>query len=153
LTVRVEEESVREALALEAAALRDAVADPAARAGYDELARALAEGAVAERLEPPLERLLELTLRTGRVRRLHGPHAEAAAIRLYQATPAGRAVAAALAEVNAALGALGGRTLERLAFSAKAPGAYLLALSTPGATLTLEIGPDGVSVRELGVGD
>lgn len=144
---------MREALALEAAALRDAVADPAARAGYHELARALAEGAVAERLEAPLERLLELTLRTGRVRRLHGPHAEAAAIRLYQTTPAGRAVSAALAEVNAALGAVRGRTLERLAFSPKAPGTYLLTLSTPGAKLTLEIGPDGVSVRELGVGD
>ena len=144
---------MREALALEAAALRDAVADPAAHAGYDELARALAEGAVAERLEPPLERLLELTLRTGRVRRLHGPHAEAAAIRLYQTTPAGRAIGAGLAEVNAALGAVRGRMLERLAFSAKVPGTYLLALSTPGAKLTLEIGPDGVSVRELGVGD
>jgi hypothetical protein len=153
LTVRVEEESVREALALEAAALRDAVGDPAARAGYDELARALAEGAVAERLQPPLERLLELTLRTGRVRRLHGPHAEAAAIRLYQATPAGRAVGAGLAEVNAALGALRGRTLERLVFSARAPGTYMLALDTPGARLALEIGPDGVGVRELGVGD
>lgn len=144
---------MREALALEAAALRDAVADPAARAGYDELARALAEGAVADRLEPPLERLLELTLRTGRVRRLHGPHAEAAAVRLYQTTAAGRAVGAALVEVNAALSALRGRTLGGVAFSAKGPGTYLLALSTPGAKLTLEIGPDGVSVRELGVGD
>lgn len=144
---------MREALAIEAAALRDAVADPAARAGYDELARALAEGAVAERLEPPLERLLELTLRTGRIRRLHGPHAEAAAIRVYQATPAGRAAGAALAEVNAALGALGGRMLERLTFSAKAPGTYMLTLGTPGARLTLEIGPDGVAVRELDVGD
>jgi hypothetical protein len=153
LTVRVEEESVREALALEAAALRDAVADPAARAGYDELARALADGAVTERLAPPFERLLELTLRTGRVRRLHGPHAEAAAIRLYQATPAGRAIGATLAEVNAALGALRGRTLEGVAFTARAPGTYLLALDTPGARLTLEIGPEGVAVRELGVSD
>ena len=144
---------MREALALEAAALRDAVGDPAARAGYDELARALAEGAVAERLQPPLERLLELTLRTGRVRRLHGPHAEASAIRLYQATPAGRAIGTTLAEVNAALSALRGRTLGGVAFSAKAPGTYVLALNTPGAKLTLEIGPDGVSVRELGVGD
>ena len=153
MTVRVEDESVREALALEAVALRDAVGDPDARAGYDELARALADGAVAESLEPPLERLLELTLRTGRVRRLHGPHAEAAAIRLYQATPAGRAVGAGLAEVNAALAAVRGRPLERLAFSPKGPGVYALALDTPGAHLTLEIGPEGVAVRELSVGD
>jgi hypothetical protein len=153
LSVRVEDEAAREALALEAAALRDAVSDPSARAGYDELARALADGVVTESLEPPLERLLELTLRTGRVRRLHGPYAEAAAIRLYQATPAGRVVGAALAEVNAALGAVQGRPIERIAFSAKGPGAYGLVLDTPGATLTLEIGPEGVAVRELSVGD
>lgn len=115
MTVRVEDESVREALAL--------------------------------------ERLLELTLRTGRVRRLHGPLAEAAAIRLYQATPAGRAVGAALAEVNAALAAVSGRPLERLAFSPKGPGVYALAVETPGASLTLEIGPEGVGVRELSVGE
>jgi len=153
LTVRVEDEAVREALALEAAALRDAVTDPAVRAGYDELARALADGAVAENLEAPLERLLELTLRTGRVRRLHGPHAEAAAIRLYQATPAGRGVGAGLAEINAALAALEGRPIEHVAFSAKGPGVYGLTLDTPGARLALEIGPEGVSVRELSVGD
>ncbi len=153
MTVRVEEESVREALALEAVALRDAVGDPDAQAGYDALARAIADGAVADNLEPPLERLLELTLRTGRVRRLHGPHAEAAAIRLYQATPAGRAVGAALAEVNAALAAVRGRSIERLAFAAKGPGTYGLTLDTPGAKLSLEIGADGVAVRELSVGD
>ena len=138
---------------LEAVALRDAIADPGAHAGYDELARGLADGAVAESLEPPLERLLELTLRTGRVRRLHGPHAEAAAIRLYHATPAGRAVSAALAGVNTALAAVRGRPVERIAFSAKGPGTYGLALDTPGARLTLEIGPEGVAVRELSVGD
>ncbi len=153
MTVRVEDESVREALALEAVALRDAVTDPAVRAGYDELARALAGGAVAESLEPPLERLLELTLRTGRVRRLHGPHAEAAAVRLYQATPAGRAVGAGLSEINAALAAFEGRSIEHVAFSAKGPGTYGLTLNTPGAKLTLEIGPEGVAVRELSVGD
>lgn len=153
MTVRVEDESVREALALEAAALRDAVSDPDVRAGYDALARALVDGAVDDGLEPPLERLLELTLRTGRVRRLHGPHAEAAAIRLYQATPAGRTVGAGLGEINAALAALEGRPIERVAFNAKGPGTYGLTLDTPGATLTLEIGPEGVAVRELSVGE
>ena len=153
MTVRVEDESVREALALEAVALRDAVSDPAVRAGYEALARALADGAVDDGLQPPLERLLELTLRTGRVRRLHGPHAEAGAIRLYQTTPAGRTVGAGLGEINAALAALKGRPIERIAFNAKGPGTYGLTLDTPGAKLTLEIGPEGVAVRELSVGD
>jgi hypothetical protein len=30
---------------------------------------------------------------------------------------------------------------------------YALAVETPGASLTLEIGPEGVGVRELSVGE
>jgi hypothetical protein len=152
LTVRIEE-SAREALAVEAAALSDALTDPLARASYEELSRALGAGEVEDALLPPLEQLLELTLRTGRVRRLHGPLAEAAAVRIYQATPAGRAVVAALAEVNAALTALRGRTLDGIAFAAKGPGVYGLSIDTPEAQLSLEIGPEGVLVRDLSVGD
>src|ERR1041384_1730749 len=111
LTVRIEE-SAREALAVEAAALSDALSDPVSRASYGDLSRALGSGEVDEALLPPLEQLLELTLRTGRVRKLHGPMAEAAAVRVYQATPGGRAIGKALAEVNAALGALQGRALD-----------------------------------------
>jgi hypothetical protein len=152
LTVRVEE-SAREALAVEAAALSDAVTDPISRASYRDLSRALVGGEVEEPLLPPLEQLLELTLRTGRVRRLHGPLAEAAAVRLYQTTPAGRAVGTALAEVNAALASLLGRELDGIAFAAKGPGVYGLTIDSSGAQLSLEIGPEGVVVRDLSVGD
>lgn len=152
MTVRIEE-AAREALAVEAAALSDALTDPVSRASYASLSRALGAGEVGDALLSPLEQLLELTLRTGRLRRLHGPHAEASAARLYQATPAGASVAAALAEVNAALDALRGQTLQALAFTPKAPGVYALGLDTGEARLALEIGPDGVAVRELSVGD
>jgi hypothetical protein len=152
LTVRIEE-SAREALAVEAAALGDALTDPISRASYEDLSRALGAGEVEDALLPPLEQLLELTLRTGRVRRLHGPLAEAAAVRIYQTTPAGRAVVAALAEVNAALTALRARTLDGIAFTAKGPGVYGLSIDTPDAQLSLEIGPEGVLVRDLSVGD
>src|SRR5262249_9017785 len=77
LSVRVEEPA-REALAAEAAALSEAVNDRETSAGYADLSRALVAGEVGDPLLAPLQRLLELTLRTGRVRRLHGPHAEAA---------------------------------------------------------------------------
>ena len=152
MTVRVEEPA-REALAVEAAALSEAVIDPETSAGYADLSRALATGEVADPLLPPLERLLELTLRTGRVRRLHGPHAEATAVRLYQTTPAGRELGGILSEVNAALAALRGRPLEGIAFAAKGPGAYGLAIQTEGAQLSLEIGPEGIAVRDVSVGD
>ena len=152
MTVRIEE-SAREALAVEAAALSDALTDPASRASYGDLSRALGAGEVDDALLPPLEQLLELTLRTGRVRKLHGPLAEAAAVRVYQTTPGGRAIGKALGEVNAALIALKGRTLDGVAFSAKGPGVYGLAIDTADAKLSLEIGPEGVLVRELSVGE
>ena len=152
MTVRVEE-SAREPLAGEAAALSEAVADPVARAGYASLSRALVLGEIDDPLLPPLERLLELTLRTGRVRRLHGPHAEAAAVRLYHTTSAGRALGTVLAEVNAALAALRGRSLEGITFASKGPGAYGLVIQTADAQLSLEIGPEGVAVRDVTVGD
>jgi hypothetical protein len=152
LTVRIEE-TAREALAVEAVALSDAMSEPAARASYADLSRAIGAGEVEDALLPPLEQLLELTLRTGRVRRLHGPLVEAAAVRVYQATPGGRAIGKGLAEVNAALTALGGRTIDGVAFSAKGPGVYGLSIETPDAKLSLEIGPEGVLVRELSVGE
>jgi hypothetical protein len=150
-TVKIDDRA-REALILEAAALRDAMTDATLRTGYDELTHAIAAGEVDDRLLPPLERLLELGLRTGRVRRIHGPEAEAAAVRIYHATPKGRAIGAELAEVNQALGALRGRTLEGLSFTGKGPGAYAITIDTPSAKLTLEVGPEGVAVKDLSVG-
>ena len=122
------------------------------RDGYLALAAAFADGEVEDELIPPLERLLDLGLRTGRVRRVHGPHAESAVARVFHATPAGQTLAAALTEVNAALTALRGQPLDRLAFAARGPGSYTLSIETPAAGLTLELGPGGVAVRDVSVG-
>ena len=151
MTVRIEGDA-REVLAAEAAALRDSITDPDVRDGYLALAAAVADGEVEDELVPSLERLLDLGLRTGRVRRIHGPHAESAIARVFHATPAGQTLAAALAEVNAALGALRAQPLGRLTFAARGPGSYTLAIETPAAGLTLEIGPGGVAVRDVSVG-
>jgi hypothetical protein len=72
--------------------------------------------------------------------------------RVYHATPAGRSLGAALADVNAALGALRGLLLDRLTFDARGPGAYTLSIETAAAGLTLDIGPSGVAVKDVSVG-
>ncbi len=151
MTVRVDE-NAREPLLLETAALREALTDPAARAGYDELSRAVAAGEVPDGLTAPLERVLEIGLRTGRVRRLHGPHAEAALVRVFHSTPKGQALGASVGEVNTALAALSGQPLERLSVAVKGPGAYALTVETGAAALTLELGPEGVAVKDVSVG-
>lgn len=144
--------NAQETLLLETAALRDALTDADAQSNLDELSAAVARGEVPETLAAPLERVLEIGLRTGRVRRLYGPHDEAALARVFHATPKGRALAAALGEVNAALSALSGHPLERLSLQAKGPGAYTLTVETGAATLTLELGAEGVAVKDVSVG-
>jgi hypothetical protein len=151
LAVRIDADA-RELLAAEAAALRDTITDPDVRDSYLALAAAVADGEVDDDLVPSLERLLDLGLRTGRVRRVHGPHAEAAAARVFQATPAGQSLAGELAEVNRALGALRGQPLDRLTFTARGPGSFTLSIDTPAAGLTLDIGPGGVAVKDVSVG-
>ena len=151
MTVRVETDA-RDVLAAEAAALRETITDPDARDGYLALAAAVAGGEVEDELVPALERLLDLGLRTGRVRRVHGPHAESALARVFNGTPAGLSLAATLAEVNGALGALRGQPLDRLTFAARGPGSYTLSIETPVAGLTLDIGPGGVAVKDVSVG-
>jgi len=151
LTVHVDE-AARETLLLETAALRDALTDGAARASYDALSRAVVAGEVPDDLAAPLDRVLEIGLRTGRVRRLHGVHAEAALARVFHGTAKGRALGTAVGELNTALGALAGQPLQRLSVTAKGPGAYALTVETEAATLTLEIGPEGVAVKDVSVG-
>ena len=151
MTVRVDADA-RDVLAAEAGAVRDSLSDPDARDTYLALAAALADGEVHDALLAPLERLLDLGLRTGRVRRVHGPHAEAAVARVFQETPAGHELAGALAEVNRALSALQGQPLGRLRFTARGPGSYTLTVETPAAALTLDLGPAGVAVKDVSVG-
>jgi len=151
LTIRVDGDA-RSILAAEAAALRDTIAAPELRDGDLALAAAVADGQVDDDPVPALERLLDLGLRTGRVRRLHGPHAESAIARVFNATPAGQGLAAALAELNTALVALQGQPLHRLTFAARGPGSYTLSIETPAAGLTFDIGPGGVALRDVSVG-
>jgi hypothetical protein len=151
LAVSIEAEA-RDVLAAEAAALRETLADTDLRDGYLGLGAAIADGEVDDELVPVLERLLDLGLRTGRIRRVHGVEAESAAARVFQATPAGQALAGELAEVNRALAALRGQPLSRLSFAARGPGSVTLSIETPAAGLTLDIGPAGVAVKDVSVG-
>lgn len=151
MPVRIDGDA-REVLAAEAGALRETISDPEARDRYLALAAAVADGDVGDDLVPSLERLLDLGLRTGRVKRLHGAFAEATVARVFHATPSGRALADNLAEVNRALASLRGQPVNRLAFAARGPGTYTLTIATAGSELTLDIGAAGVAVREVSVG-
>jgi hypothetical protein len=122
---------------------------PAARDRYAALARAVALGEVEEPLLAQLAEILDLSLATGRARRLHGPEAEAALLRLYRQTPRGAALARTVEGANRALSALAGQVVRRLAFTPRAPGAFRLEIATEVCQVTLEIDRSGVTVDSV----
>lgn len=141
----------REPLLEEIGALGTTVQDPQARERYAALARSVEAGAVEPGLLRSLEGLLEMLLQTGRARRVHGPEAERALLRLFHLTPGGSAARRATEAVNEALQGLAGQTLENLLITVQGPGVYRLGLSTDRCRLTLEIDRHGVSLESLEV--
>lgn len=140
----------RELLLEETDALIEQVREPQ-RARYLELREALETDAVAEDAIGTLENLLALELRTGRVRKIHGPMAESTFLRLYQKTPTGSALQQSTTQVNRALDALQGQTLEHIAFAPKGPGVFTLDLETTEYRVHLEIREEGIWVKEVGL--
>ena len=111
----------------------------------------VADGAVSEGAADELDRLIELALQSGRLRAIYGPGGEAAATRLYRRLPSGRDLVASASEVNDALGALAGRTLEDVSLTVHGPGAFGLSLAVDGKELTVRLDRSGVRVHSVGV--
>jgi hypothetical protein len=141
----------REFLGEEVAALLAGVHAPQARAPWEELAAAVAEGTVPERLLPRLESALEMSLQTGRARKIHGADGEQSLLRLFHKTPRGAAARRSTEAVNTALRALAGQTLEGLVVTSQGPGVFRLGVSTDRCKLALEIDRHGVTVESLEV--
>jgi hypothetical protein len=141
----------REVLLEELAMLVVSLRDAETRAPWEELAEAVDEGAVGEALLGRLEQILEMTLQTGRVRRVHGAESEQALLRLFHQTPRGAASRRATEAVNRTLAALAGQTIETMLFTSQGPGVYRLGLETDRVKLTLEIDRYGVTVESLEV--
>ena len=140
-----------EVLLAEIEGLLATVREPGARASWQELAGAVAGGAVEESLLGPLQSLVEMSLQTGRARKLHGPESEQALLRLFHRTPRGSAARRATESVNEALRTLSGQTLQDMLFTVQAPGVFRLGLRTDRVRLALEIDGRGVSVESLEV--
>lgn len=141
----------REVLLAEIEGVLATVREPRARAPYEDLAGAVTAGTIEEPLLGPLEALIEMSLQTGRARRLHGAESEQALLRLFHRTPRGSAARRATEAVNEALRTLAGQTLEEALFTVRAPGVYRLGVKTDRFRLALEIDRHGISVESLEV--
>jgi hypothetical protein len=141
----------REILLEELATLVVSLSDPQTRTPWEELAADVDAGGVEEGQLGRLEQILEMTLQTGRVRRVHGAESEQALLRLFHQTPRGSASRRATEAVNRTLATLGGQTIETMLFTSQGPGVYRLGIETSHCKLTLEIDRHGITVESLEV--
>ena len=146
--VRVSGEAAEVARA-EAQAVMAAISDGRRRGRLAGLVAAVDEGRIAGEDADALGELLELGLQTGRLRSIYGPEGEQAALTLFRRLPQGRELAQSASELNAALEALSGRTLERLSVHAVGPGEYGVSISAEGFELALRLGPSGARISTV----
>jgi hypothetical protein len=126
------------------------VQDEGRRAKLADVVAAVDEGVVEGADADALAELLELGLQTGRVRALYGPGGEQAALGLYRRLPAGKEIAETTRELNEALSALEGRTIEKVTVSAVGPGEYGVTVSTEDFEIALRLGKAGARVASIG---
>jgi hypothetical protein len=132
-------------------AFLDATSDPAAREVYESLRAAVAAMSIPVELQARLGAIVEVALSSGRVRKLFGPGAELALNSLFTKTPRGLEIAASIAEVNKALGELGGQSIEHMTTTQRSPGVYSLTIKTEKCQIVIGFGPSGVRIESLEV--
>lgn len=140
----------REVARAEAQAVLAMVQDEGRRSKIADVVAAVDEGVVEGADADALAELLELGLSTGRVRALYGPGGEQAALGLFRRLPLGKEIAETTRELNEALSALEGRTIEKLTVNAVGPGEYGVTVSTDDFEIALRLGKAGARVASIG---
>jgi len=147
--VRVSGEAAEVATA-EAQAVLAMVQDEERRGKLADVVAAIADGEVRGTDADALAELLELGLSTGRVRAVYGPEGEQAALGLFRRLPLGKELTETTRELNEALAALEGKTIERIAVSVVGPGEYGVTVSTEDFEIALRLGKAGARVASIG---
>ena len=134
----------------EAQAVLAMVQDAEKRGRLADLIAAVDEGVVDGDDADALAELLELGLQTGRVRAVYGPESEQATLALFRRLPLGRELTESTRELNEALTALEGKSLERLSVTAVGPGEYGVTISTDDYEIVLRLGRAGARLATIG---
>jgi hypothetical protein len=134
----------------EAQAVLAMVVDEGRRLRLADVVAAIDDGEVEGAEADALAELLELGLSTGRVRAVYGPEGEQAALGLFRRLPLGKELTETTRELNEALKALEGRTIEKVSVSAVGPGEYGVTVSTEDFEIALRLGKAGARVASIG---
>ena len=149
MTVRVSGEAAEVARA-EAQAVLSMVRDETRRGRLADVVAAVDGGEVDGADADALAELLELGLATGRVRAIYGPEGEQAALALFRRLPLGKELTQSARDLNDALGALEGRTIEKVSVNAVGPGEYGVTISTEDYEVVLRLGRAGARLATIG---
>jgi hypothetical protein len=147
--IRVSGEAAEVARA-EAQAVLAMIQDETRRGRLADVVAAIDDGEVAGDDADALAELLELGLQTGRIRAVYGPEGEQGALALFRRLPLGRELAQSTRDLNEALTALEGRTIEKLSVSAVGPGEYGVTISTEEYEIVLRLGRAGARLATIG---
>ena len=147
--VRVSGEAAEVARA-EAQAVLSMVQDETRRGRLADVVAAVDGGEVEGADADALAELLELGLSTGRVRAIYGPEGEQAALALFRRLPLGKELTQSARDLNEALGALEGRTIENISVNAVGPGEYGVTISTEDYEVVLRLGRAGARLATIG---
>ena len=129
-----------------------AAPDADGREAYIELHEAVRTLRVPEKLAGRLAMVIELLLTSGKARRTYGPAADSSLWALFQKTPRGTAEREALANLNTALKAFEGQTLEFVRVAARAPGANSITLKSAALQVVVRFDSAGARVETVEVG-
>jgi hypothetical protein len=134
----------------EAQAVLSMVQDERRRGRLADVVAAVDGGEVEGPDADALAELLELGLATGRVRAIYGPEGEQAALALFRRLPLGKELTQSARDLNEALGALEGRTIDKVSVSAVGPGEYGVTISTEDYEIVLRLGRAGARLATIG---
>jgi hypothetical protein len=148
-SVRISGEAAEVARA-EAQAVLSMVQDETRRLRLADVVAAVDGGEVEGADADALAELLELGLSTGRVRAIYGPEGEQAALALFRRLPLGKELTRSARDLNEALGALEGRTIEKISVNAVGPGEYGVTISTEDYEVVLRLGRAGARLATIG---
>lgn len=122
---------------------------PQASRLYETLLNAVRESEVPVELEGALQSLLEVGMESGRIRSVHGAHAEMAATRLYARLPRGKIYSQSVSAANEALKTLEGQPIVEASFQTAGPGSCKLIVDTGNCRILIRIKRSGLSVESV----
>ena len=145
-------EAEREYVVAEALALAELVPEGDSRLEFQEIAWAADQGEVPDDLTGRVGELVALALETGRARSVHGPAGVRALVSVWKDTPQGRTAQGKIEDLNEALAALRGRTVDALRVAPLGPGAYSLSIAAGDVEVRLTFDRTEATLRSINVG-